>query len=201
MSGFPLHGRIRPCLTQKCLSPRNPCCLPARAPRRAVDPSAAGIVRRLGRCRPFVLAASLATLLTLPAPSPGMELLTERQLDSLTAGTVTVRAVANALALGQAARTDTSVQSLALREKLIRVRLRRVNGDLVVPELVEEREVDIGFASATAAAFGQGPRVTCETDLDFSEPVSTFLTSKRSVSVPGRAVCGCARFGISVLPK
>lgn len=151
---------------------------------------------------------SLGALLTvlLPTAVGATEVLTDRQLDGITAGqvsittTATATASAEAFARGPTSRTEVATEGFAVRQAMLVVSLERINGDVTVVTSARTNEVDLAFARASARAEGTAARTTCTTDLRLNGPAAVRLVESQRSIAPGMATCLCARFGANIRP-
>lgn len=150
---------------------------------------------RRGRCLCAFVAAALAA-----APVLALERLSDRALDSVTAGGVEATARAEAWAAGLRANTISATETHVRRDVLSSFRFRRLSNGVTIAESTGDRNVEYGYARAAADARGRLPAVDCQVDLRFSVPPTMRLSERQSLQMPGRASCNCATFGLSVLP-
>lgn len=148
-----------------------------------------------------VLVLSLAGLGALAQPAEAAERLTERELDTVTAGAVEAHARARALAVGSQARTITGSEAVTGRQRLQSVTTRKLKTGRAIVDTVAERQVEYGYASASALAEGRSAAVDCGVDLRFTTRPAIRLKSMRFDNGPAMASCNCATFGISALPN
>ena len=175
-------------------------------PRETRQTSAEAV---FGLCRSLRLASLLRALLAVASvaiavptvPAQAASPLSEEQMDRVTAGRIVATAQATAVAHGRVARTSTSTEAIVRRMGVQRFHLRRIRDSLVIPISREDREVELGFASAEASAAGKSVAVDCQADLRFSLPTVSREAQRRAVLRPGRATCMCARFGYALLPN
>lgn len=152
------------------------------------------------RSRPLVALACFCALVVAAPLLQAAERLSDDQLDAVSAGRITITATADATAIGTQPRTATATETFAAQQRLRAIKLRRASRDLTIVTAAPERDVEIGFARASARAEGIDPQVSCAANIRFSGP-ATFQTSAATRSTgPGFANCLCASYGTFVLP-
>ena len=183
-------------------------------PHAVVPKFAAPLVRAAGRLMPGspILAAPSAREAERPMRRPvaptfsaslarEAERLEPGQLDAVTAGASTASAFAQAMASGPRPQTTTATRTFARAARLLSVSLQRFGSDLLLAESVENREVQMAFATAYARARGGNSTARCSTNVQFSEPTTLRLVEKGRSMQPQLARCHCTEFGLSVLPN
>lgn len=146
----------------------------------------------------------LVLLLTVALAAHRLEAaepLSDRQMDSVTAGQVTAVSTAEAFAGGTTAATETANRAIAIRDRFLVVSIEHVTDKLILVTDAREREAEFGFASARASAEGAGARTRCSTDLGFSGPATFTASETARVIRPGLATCLCAQYGTFVRPN
>lgn len=148
-----------------------------------------------------ILLLCLPILHATAAPLLAGTLLSDAQMDAVSAGRVVATASADATATGNRPLTATETSVLAQKTSLDRVTLRRISNGTLIADSAEVVEADIGYARAAARATGTDPAVSCQADLAFTQPVTYRLAQRQRLTRPTQAGCLCARFGVSVLPN
>ncbi len=150
-----------------------------------------------------VSASVMVALAGLGAPietAEALERLSDIQLDAVTAGGVEATALAEAWASGRHANTVAVTETFAGRQTLQSFRLRQVNGGLTIANSLGKRDVEYGYAAASARADGANPSVRCQANLHFTMRPDLRLVDHQRFASVGRTTCSCATFGVYILP-
>ena len=136
------------------------------------------------------VAGSAATPTTAPAsPASGPTVLADAQLDSITAGTMTVAIDLVALARGRTAFTSTMASLQSVHGKILMTDMR--------PGSTRQQMVDLAYGYGVATAAGNSAS-QCSATPRIDGPVIFTRISNTQITTPSLAICSCSLISIGL---
>lgn len=148
----------------------------------------------------LALAAGLWGSAAAALAAEGPVLLSDRQLDAVTAGTATVNLDLSASAQGQAATAATTGAIRAADTTILLIELRKTASGVTVPRLLGPSPAGIVLAAGDATASGS-EAAQCSAGVEPSGDFAFLIQAAAKTVNPGPPIavnCACAAFGITL---